>query len=75
MVYFYKLYHRNCALRYVGWVLELRKLSFRGLKCQIDAKKAYFRELMGKIGHLRPIWAFKPNLCPIFMEYSIGNVT
>ena len=39
---------------YVEGVLELRKLGFRGLKGQFDAKKANFRGLIAKIDHLRP---------------------
>ena len=41
----------NCALKYVGVVLELRKLDFRGFEGQSDVKKANFRGLIAKIGH------------------------
>ena len=54
------------ALRYVGGVLELRKLDFRGLKGQFDVKKANFRGLIAKIGHYRPILASKTHPWPIF---------
>ena len=39
----------SCALRYIGGVLVLRKLDFRGFKDQFDVKKANFRGLIPKI--------------------------
>ena len=74
MTHFHGLCHENCALRYVGGILELRKLDFRGLKGQFDVKKANFRGLIAKIGHLRPILASRTYLWPIFTDYVIGNV-
>ena len=74
MAHFNALCNGNCALRYVGWILELRKLGFRGLKGQFDVKKANFRGLIAKIGHLRPIFASRTHLWPIFMDYVMGNV-
>ena len=39
MANFHGIYHGNCAIKYVGVVLELRKLDFGGLKGQFDVKK------------------------------------
>ena len=75
MAHFHGLCHRNCAQRYVGGILELRKLDFRGLKGQFDVKKANFRGLIAKIGHLRPILASRTYLWPIFMDYAMGIVS
>ena len=75
MAHFHGTYHGNCALRYVGGVLVLRKLDFRCLKGQYDAKKANFRGLIAKIGDYRPIFASRTHLRPIFMEYVIGIMT
>ena len=74
MAHFHGIYHGNCVLRYVGGVLVLRKLDFRGLKGQFDVKKFNFRGLIVKIGHYWPILATRTHLWPIFMEYSIGIV-
>ena len=41
----------------VGAVREYRTLDFKGLKGQLDLKKASFRGLIPKIGHYRPIVA------------------
>ena len=71
---FHELCHGNCALRYIGGVLELKNLDFRGLKGHFDVKKANFRGLIAKIGHYRPILASKTNLWPIFMDYAMGIV-
>ena len=61
MAHFHGVCHMNCALtkslRYVGGALVLIKLDFRGLKGQFDVKKANFRGLIAKIGHLIPILA------------------
>ena len=43
------------ALRYVGGVLELSKLDFRGVKFQINVKKDNFRGLIAKIRYFRSI--------------------
>ena len=59
MAHFYGVCHRNCALRYVGWVLVLRKLDFRGLNGQFGIKMDNFRGLIAKIAHYRPILATK----------------
>ena len=72
MASFHGLCHGNCALMYVGGVLELKKLIFRGLKGQFDVKKANFRGLIAKIGHYRPILATRSHLWPIFIEYVMG---
>ena len=74
MVHFHIICHENCSLKYVGGILELRKLDFRGLKGQFDVKKANFRGLIVKIGHYWPIWATRTHLWPIFMEYAMGIV-
>ena len=74
MAHFYGVCHRNCALRYVGWVLVLRKLDFRGLKGQFGVKMDNFRGLIAKIAHYRPILATRTYLWPIFMEYTMGIV-
>merc|ERR1712002_1087988 len=52
--FFYGICHRNCALKYIGGILELRKVSFRGLKGPFDVKKANFRELLAKNDRVRP---------------------
>ena len=59
MAHFNVLCHGNCALRYIGGVLELRKLDFRGLKGQFDVKKANFRGLIAKIGPFANKFAFE----------------
>ena len=74
MTNLHELCRRNSALRYVGRVLEHRKLDFRGLKGPFDVKKANFRRLIAKIGHLRPILVTRTHLSPIFMEYAMGIV-
>ena len=62
MAHFEEVCHRNCALMYVGGVLELIKIYFRGLKGQFVVKKANFRALIAKIGCYRPILASRtPN--------------
>ena len=40
MAHFHVVCHGNHALRYVGGVLEYRKLDLRGLKGQFDVKRA-----------------------------------
>ena len=57
MTHFLGIYHGNCALRYAGGVLEVKKLDFRGVKGQFDAKKANFRGPIAKFGYCRPILA------------------
>ena len=74
MTHFHGIFHGNCALKYVGGILELRKLDFRGLKSQFNVKNANFRGLIAKIGHLRPILASRTHLWPTFMGYPIGIV-
>ena len=69
MAHFHGLCHGSCALRYVGGVLEFKKLGFRGLKGQFDVKKANFRGLIAKIGHYMAILASRTQLWPIFMNY------
>ena len=71
MAHFHGLCHGNCALRYVGGIIEPIKLDFRGLKGQFHVKKVNFRGLIAKIGHVRPILASRSHLYPIFMEYAI----
>ena len=74
MAHFHGFCHRNCALWYIGEVLELRKLDFRGVKGQFDVKKTNFRGLIAKIGHLRPILASRTHLWPIFVNSAMGIV-
>ena len=74
MTHFLGICHGNCALRYAGGVLEVKKLDFRGLKGQFDAKKANFGGPIAKFRHCRPILAFRTHLWPIFMEYAMGSV-
>ena len=64
MAKFHELCHSNCALRYFGLFLELIKLDFRGLKGQVDVKKAHFMGLFAEIGYLKPILASRKNLWP-----------
>ena len=62
MAHFHGLCLRNCSLRYVGGILELRKIDVMGLKGQFVVKKANFRGLVAKIGCYRPILASRtPN--------------
>ena len=65
MTHLYEVCHGNCALRYVGGVLEFRKLYFRGLEGHFDVKKTNFRGLIAKIGYLRPIWLPEPTYGPL----------
>ena len=74
MDHFHGICHGNCDLRYVGGVLELIKLDFRGLIGQFDVKMANFRGLIAKIGCLRPILTSRPHQRPIFMDYGMGIV-
>ena len=74
MPHFLGICHENCALRYVGWVIEVTKLDFRGLIGKFDVKMGNFRGLIAKIGHLRPILASRTTSWPIFLEYSMGIV-
>ena len=74
MTHFLGICHGNCALRYAGGVLEVKKLDFRGLKGQFDAKKANFRGLIAKIGHYMAILASRTHLWPILMDFVMGNV-
>ena len=57
MTHFHDFCHGNCGLRYIGEILELRKLDFGGLKLHFDIDKAHFRGLLAKIGYVRPILA------------------
>ena len=54
MVHFHGICHGKFDLTYVGWFPEFKKIDFRGLKGQVDVKKANFRGL-ARIGHYRPI--------------------
>ena len=74
MAHFHGICHGNCALMYVGGVLEFKKLGFRGLKGQFDVKKANFRDLIAKIGHYMAILASRTHLWPIFRDYAMGIV-
>ena len=68
MANFHGIYHRNCSPRYVGVVLVLRKLGFRGFKGQFDVKKANFRGLIAKIGHYWPIQLPEPTYSPFLQS-------
>ena len=72
MAHFHGLCHGNCALRYVGGDVGVKKLVFWGLKGQFDVKMARFRGLTVKIGYLSPILATRTPLLPVFLEYAIG---
>ena len=74
MIHFHSLYHGNCALSYVGGVLELTKLDFGGLKSRFGVKKASFGGLIAKVGYFRPILDSKTNLLPFFIVYVMGTV-
>ena len=69
MTQFHGICHGNYALRYVGGVLMLKKLNFRGLKGQFDVKKANFRGLIAKFGRYRLILATRIHLWLIFRKY------
>ena len=75
MTHFHGIFHGNCALKYVGGILELRKLGFRGVKGQFNVKNDNFRGLIAKIGHYKPILANRTHSWSILMEYSMGFVT
>ncbi len=44
--------------------IDLGNLDFEGLKSQFDVKKANFRGLLAKIGHLWPFWLLEPTFDP-----------
>ena len=48
MNHFNELCHRNCDIRYISGVLEIRKFDFRGIKDQLDVKNGNFRGLIAK---------------------------
>ena len=75
MDHFHEIYHKNFDLRYIGGVLELGKIDFRGLKGQFDVKNANFRGLTAKISYLWPILAYRTHPWPIFMDCAMGIVT
>ena len=75
MAHFLVLCHGKCGLRYVGGILQPRKLDFRGLKGQFDVKRANFRGLTAKIGYLRPILTSRDHLWYLFLDYAMGIVT
>ena len=74
MIHFHGICQGKFDLRYVGGLLEFRKLDFRGLKGQFDVKKTNFRGLITKIGHLKPMLASITHLWYIFMNYAVGIV-
>ena len=74
MTHLHELSHGNCVLRYIGGILVVRKLDFRGLKGQFDVKKANFRGLTAKIDYLRPILKSRIHLWSIFMNFAMGTV-
>ena len=74
MAHFHGICHGNCPLKYVGGILELRKLDFRGLKGQFNVKNANFKGLIAKIGPYRHILATRTHTWAIFMEYVMGIV-
>ena len=74
MANFHGIYYMNCTLGYVGGVLVLRKLYFKGLKGQFDVKNTNYRGPIAKIGHYWPILATRTHLWFIFMEYAMGIV-
>ena len=74
MTHFHGKYYGNCALMNVGAVLEFIKLDFKGLKGQLDLKRASFRRLIPKFGHYWPILATRTHLWHIFMGYAMGIV-
>ena len=74
MINFYELCHGNCALRYVGGVLEFGKLGFWCLIGKNDVKMANFRGLIVKIGHYRLVLPSRTPSWPFFFEYFMGIV-
>ena len=70
MTLFHESCHGNCALRYFGGIVKLSKLGFRCPNGQFEVKK----ELIAKIGYMRPILGSRAYLWPIFLEYAIGIV-
>ena len=71
MGHFHRLYHENYVLSYVERILQHRKLDFRGLKGQFDAKKANFSGLIPKISYLRPILTFRTYPWLIIMGFAM----
>ena len=74
MAHYHEFYHGILALTYIERILELKKLDFRGLKCQSDVKKVNFRGLIANIGYLRSILTYRTHLWLIFMENAIEIV-
>ena len=72
MAHFQGLCHGSCALGYIGGIFKLRKLEFRGLKCQFDVKNANLRVLIPKIGYFRPILTSRTHPWPIIMGFAMG---
>ena len=73
MFRFHGICHKNCALKYVGWILMPRKLHFRVQKDQFGVKKASFRGLIPKIGHYWPIFGYKNPPMTHFHGICHGN--
>ena len=74
MTQFHGIFHGNCTLRYVGGVLMIIKLNFRGLKGQFDVKKANFRGIIAKFGRYGFILATRNHLWLIYMKYVMEVV-
>ena len=49
MTQFHGIWHEKFDLKYVGGILELRKIDFRRLKGKFDVKKAKFRRLIARM--------------------------
>lgn len=52
----------DCALNYVGGILEFKRFDFRGLKDLFDVEKVNFRGSIAKSGHYRTIFASRTYL-------------
>ena len=72
MTHFDDLCHGNYALKYIGRVLELKKLDFGGLKSLFEVKNAIFGVLIAKIGYVWPILTSRSHLRPILMNFVMG---
>ena len=74
MAHFHVVCLGNYAFKYVGGVLEFRKLDFRDLKGQFDVKRPNLGSQKAKISDLGRILASRTHNGPIYMIYAMGFV-
>ena len=73
MAHFHDLCHRNCALKCIEGIFELRKVDFGGLNGQFDVKKANFRGLLAKIDLFGAYLGFENPLATHFLDLYHRN--